>query len=272
MTSKIGAYFVMTAWIFILVSMSLPQSGSLYAQDATNSDASENSQPEIPIASDSSFDFSDAVQCSVVETLPWIENIVASHYGSSMGTCYGGYGNRLYPNDEYFVALPAKSDSLNCLGGMLGCRMSRCGAAQPELDNLLNNSSPESDPSFEEFCFWPVEQEQVIDGWIIEGTEGEGLFRVIEIKPAGQEGPILEAYVGDVGPWNQYDPYWQDYSRPDAEDGIDSRGRRTNLAGIDLSYALAVALGFTGMSEIDWRWKTVDGKYVVRRQPTEWRW
>ncbi|MCX6645013.1 MAG: hypothetical protein NTY09_01440, partial [bacterium] len=116
------------------------------------------------------------------------------------------------------------------------------------------------------------ERTPVIDGWVIDGSEGEGLFRILEIKPAGQDGPILEAYVGDVGPWNQDDPYWEDYSRPDAEDGIDSHGRTTNRAGIDLSYALAQALGISGMGGIDWRWKTVNGKYVVRRQVTEWRW
>ena len=55
--------------------------------------------------------------------------------------------------------------------------------------------------------------------------------------------------VEDVGPWNginkaRSDPYWQEVGRrPQAETGIDLNGRRTNLAGIDLSPALAKAIG-----------------------------
>ncbi|MBI4867327.1 MAG: hypothetical protein HY816_10285 [Candidatus Wallbacteria bacterium] len=41
--------------------------------------------------------------------------------------------------------------------------------------------------------------------------------------------------VLDVGPWNTQDPYWErPDGRPQAETGRDSRGRRTNRAGIDL--------------------------------------
>jgi len=206
--------------------------------------------------------------------LPWHESIVASHYGSSMSSGWGGYGNRIYPQTELFCALPANHDNLDCLGGVLGCRESRCGTAQPTLDELLNGTVPDSTRSVSDFEFWPGDSPALGDqyGWILEGEEGDGYFRVIEIKPAGVDQPIIEAYVGDVGPWCIDDPYWEDYSRPNAEDGVDTRGRRTNRAGIDCSWALAQALGFTGLMEIDWRWKTVDGAYVVRRQPTDWRW
>lgn len=272
MNSKIGSYLLVTLWLAWLVVMAFPSGSILHAQDETGDDRSEFAEIGISVTSDSAFDFSDAVQTSVVDGIPWMENIVASHYGASIGHCYGGYGNKLYPGTDYFVALPSNTDNLNYLGGLLGCRMSRCGAAQPTLDELLHPSPPEPDAPGEDFSFWMGDEPPVIDGWVIEGYEGEGLFRVLEIKLAGNDGPILEAYVGDVGPWSVNDPYWEDYSRPDAEDGVDSRGRRTNGAGIDLSYALAQALGFTGMAEIDWRWKTVNGKYVVRRQPTDWRW
>jgi hypothetical protein len=240
-----------------------------------------------------------AFRPSVVEDegLPWNEGITATYYGISRSSYWGGYGNRIYPATDFFCALPANTDNLDCLGGHLACRMSRCGDAQPTLDQLLaseplsieeeNEAVPasteeenENDPASTEeenededdaFQFWP-EDDGISTPWIIEGTEGDGLFRVIEIKPAGQDGPVYEAYVGDVGPWGNSDPYWQDYSRPAAEDGIDSRGRRTNRAGIDISYALAQELGCTGVMLIDWRWKTYRSAYVVRRQPTEWRW
>ncbi|HEX9743854.1 MAG TPA: hypothetical protein VGB30_00350 [bacterium] len=218
------------------------------------------------------FDFSDAVQPSTTtEEIPWIENVVASYYGRSSGRYWGGYGNRLHPGEEYFVALPASTDGLDVLGGKLGCRVSRCGDTQPELGQLMEIAASEGEQT--DFSFWLGEDDDSGNPiWAIEGDEGDGLFRVLEIKVSGTDGPVVEAYVGDVGPWNQTDPYWATNSRPDAEDGVDSRGRHTNGAGIDISWALAQELGCTGLLEIDWRWKMVDGKYVVQRRPTEWRW
>jgi len=220
------------------------------------------------------FDWDKAMQVSVQEDegLGWNEGITASFYGNSGGAVWGGYGNRLRPAADFFCALPGNRDSLDCLGGHLACRVSRCGEAQPDLDEVLSDESGES--GFEAFEFWPGDGPDGIDDhpWIVEGDEGDGLFRVIEIKPSGRDEPMFEAYVGDVGPWCNADPYWETYSRPDAEDGVDARGRITNRAGIDVSYALAQALGCTGLMLVDWRWKTVDGAYVVRRQATEWRW
>jgi hypothetical protein len=60
------------------------------------------------------------------------------------------------------------------------------------------------------------------------------------------------AEIWDVGPWNTNDPYWETAERPQAESGIDMSGRETNGAGIDLSPALADALGIDGMGEVDW--------------------
>ena len=223
------------------------------------------------------FDFTDAVQPAASpaqEGLPWIRGVLASHYGGGRSSCWGGYGNQLHPDRDFFCALPATEDCLDCLGGQLACRISRCDAAQPTLDELLGVPLEEIMPAEEGFDFWPGSGPTLGEtyGWVIEGAEGDGLFRLIEIKPSGEDWPILEAYVGDVGPWGNSDPYWVHSERPDAEDGTSTRGRRTNRAGIDLSYALACELGFTGLMEVDWRWKTVDGAYVVRRQPTEWRW
>jgi hypothetical protein len=60
------------------------------------------------------------------------------------------------------------------------------------------------------------------------------------------------AMIEDVGPWNTDDPYWQTNMRPQAETGTDEKGRETNGAGIDLSPALAKAIGIDGMGLVDW--------------------
>jgi hypothetical protein len=61
------------------------------------------------------------------------------------------------------------------------------------------------------------------------------------------------AQIWDVGPWNIDDPYWITGERPQAETGTDMTGRTTNGAGIDLSPALAVALGISGKGKVDWK-------------------
>jgi N-acetylmuramoyl-L-alanine amidase len=60
------------------------------------------------------------------------------------------------------------------------------------------------------------------------------------------------ASIEDVGPWNTDDPYWTTGERPQAESGTDMDGVETNGAGIDLSPALANALGIDGMGTVDW--------------------
>jgi len=60
------------------------------------------------------------------------------------------------------------------------------------------------------------------------------------------------ADVVDIGPWNTNDPYWQTGRRPQAESGVDMRGRRTNRAGIDLTPATARAIGIDGKGVVDW--------------------
>jgi N-acetylmuramoyl-L-alanine amidase len=64
------------------------------------------------------------------------------------------------------------------------------------------------------------------------------------------------AEIWDVGPWNTDDPYWETGERPAAESGTDEKGRTTNKAGIDLSPALAKAIGVDGMGEVDWEFVT----------------
>jgi hypothetical protein len=61
------------------------------------------------------------------------------------------------------------------------------------------------------------------------------------------------AVVMDVGPWNEHD---DDYvfkgERPAAESGIDTRGRHTNKAGIDLGEYVWRALGMEGNTCVAW--------------------
>jgi hypothetical protein len=158
---------------------------------------------------------------------PWHEGIYASHYGAIKGKkYYGCLGNLLKPKEEYFVALPAKEDSLDCMDGQLRSRVDDDTAA----------------------------------------------FRVIEIRLHGEDGPVFEATVEDVGPWYcGDDTYWVTDTRPEAEDGEDAKGRQTNKAGIDLSYRLAKDLGINGMGQVDWRFKKIDGEYVYVEKETQFR-
>lgn len=77
------------------------------------------------------------------------------------------------------------------------------------------------------------------------------------------ERPVVRVYVNnrsidcpivDVGPWNTNDPYWDQGRRPQAESGHDMRGRRTNLAGIDITPGAARALGLPVLwkGKVDW--------------------
>lgn len=58
--------------------------------------------------------------------------------------------------------------------------------------------------------------------------------------------------VVDVGPWNTRDPYWETGARPQSETGTDTRGRKTNRAGIDLTPTAAAAIGLPGKGAVDW--------------------
>jgi len=65
-----------------------------------------------------------------------------------------------------------------------------------------------------------------------------------------------EATIEDVGPWNVDDDYWTKGRRPQAESGRcvsgPNKGRRTNMAGIDLSPALAEQIDIHGIGYVDW--------------------
>lgn len=67
-------------------------------------------------------------------------------------------------------------------------------------------------------------------------------------------GALLRALVVERGPWYDNrvgwpnDPYWKDNRRPRAE-----ADQRTNGAGIDLTPALAKAIGHNGKEPVNWR-------------------
>jgi N-acetylmuramoyl-L-alanine amidase len=76
-------------------------------------------------------------------------------------------------------------------------------------------------------------------------------------------GESATAEIWDVGPWNIDNPYWETGERPQAEicylqqtelpDGPNAGNVPSNPAGIDLSPALARALGIEGKGQVDWQ-------------------
>lgn len=75
------------------------------------------------------------------------------------------------------------------------------------------------------------------------------------------QGRSVECAIVDVGPWNIADPYWLHEARPQAESGVDTRGRRTNLAGIDLTPAAARTIGLPGKGRVDWEFVGADASH-----------
>ena len=75
------------------------------------------------------------------------------------------------------------------------------------------------------------------------------------------------AIVLDVGPWEERDDqYVFDGGRPAAESGLDSRGRRTNGSGIDLSERVWLELAMTDNTPVQWEFIRLP--YGVDRPPS----
>lgn len=74
--------------------------------------------------------------------------------------------------------------------------------------------------------------------------------KVVVTNPSTGASAVCD--IVDVGPWNTDDPYWETGQRPQAESGIDRSGRKTNLAGIDLTPAAARSVGVDGKGKVDW--------------------
>ena len=89
----------------------------------------------------------------------------------------------------------------------------------------------------------------------------DGARPMVRVWKAGKS---VDCEIIDQGPWNRTqkskglpgDPYWVTGARPQAESGTDMTGRRTNLAGIDLTPAAADAIGLNGKGLVDWEFIT----------------
>ncbi len=79
----------------------------------------------------------------------------------------------------------------------------------------------------------------------------------------------VDCEIVDVGPWNTDDPYWENDERPQAETGVDRRGRVTNGAGIDLTPAAAKAIGLPGKGKVDWEFIAATAAEVVEEKVAE---
>jgi hypothetical protein len=85
-----------------------------------------------------------------------------------------------------------------------------------------------------------------------------------------KNGRFTIAIVLDVGPWNggkirrkgtlintDDDPYVFKNARPQAETGVDGRGRKTNGAGIDLGEKVWKELGMKDNTDVEWEFLVV---------------
>ena len=84
------------------------------------------------------------------------------------------------------------------------------------------------------------------------------LWRIVRVVCKDR---VVLAPVLDVGPWNEHDEaYVFGDARPAAECGVDTRGRTTNHAGIDLSDGVLTALGIVDFRPGQWEvaWEFVD--------------
>jgi hypothetical protein len=78
------------------------------------------------------------------------------------------------------------------------------------------------------------------------------LHRVVKVTNPLTSKSIV-AIVLDVGPWNVHDDtYVFSGERPQAETGVDSFGRPTNKAGIDLGEKVWNELGMVDNTEVEW--------------------
>lgn len=78
------------------------------------------------------------------------------------------------------------------------------------------------------------------------------LHRVVRVTNPLTSKSII-AIVLDVGPWNVHDDtYVFSGERPQAETGVDSFGRPTNKAGIDLGEKVWNELGMVDNTDVEW--------------------
>lgn len=80
----------------------------------------------------------------------------------------------------------------------------------------------------------------------------KAIRRIVRVRNPANDREVMCPVI-DVGPWNEHDSdyVFGDFP-PAAESGIDTRGRKTNGAGIDLSEGVWAMLGMTDNTEVEW--------------------
>jgi len=94
----------------------------------------------------------------------------------------------------------------------------------------------------------------VIDGYVpfVALPSTRALFAAVRVTNP-DNGRSTVAIVLDVGPWNEHDDsYVYGSARPASEAGLDSRGRKTNGAGIDLGERVWAQLRMLDNSDVEW--------------------
>ena len=110
-----------------------------------------------------------------------------------------------------------------------------------------------------------------IDMYVALPYRFDGIRPVVWVENA-ETGQQANVSIEDVGPWNTDDDYWTSGKRPQAESGTDKRGRKTNLAGIDLSPALAKRIGISGKGKVNWGFVTkAPPTDATKPAPADWK-
>jgi hypothetical protein len=90
------------------------------------------------------------------------------------------------------------------------------------------------------------------DDWFCALPSTKALRRIMHVVNPSNAYEIT-CPVLDVGPWNEHDDeYVFGPARPMSESGLDTRGRETNHAGIDLSDGVWKALGMVDNTDVLW--------------------
>ncbi len=96
------------------------------------------------------------------------------------------------------------------------------------------------------------------DDMFVALPDRSALGRPVEVRYGNRS---IVVPVVDVGPWNIADPYWLHDGRPASESGHGYFRKPTNIAGIDLSDAVFVALRLRDNDVVEWRF--VHRNYVA---------
>jgi hypothetical protein len=94
----------------------------------------------------------------------------------------------------------------------------------------------------------------VIDPYVpfVALPSARALFAAVRVTNP-DNGRSTVAIVLDIGPWNEHDDaYVYGAARPASEQGVDTRGRKTNGAGIDLGERVWAQLRMVDNTDVEW--------------------